>query len=158
MSLLEKYNFLVIHVMNPDGLSSGNTRYNNNMADLNNIWNNPDLMQPEVEGVQEWLNQYTREGNKITRFFDVHCWGQETENLYLTNNDMEFPELLNKQVHFAVYPSTSEGGATHFFMNTYGAKAATVELSQKYNSSTDLLTPDDYRNTGAAIVKALAEL
>lgn len=153
--LLDKYNFLVIHIMNPDGQSSGNTRYNNNMADLNNIWNAPDLMQPEVKGVQEWLNEYTNEGHKITRFFDVHCWGQETEHLYLTNNDHEFSEKLNEYMHFAVFPSTSVGGATNYFLNTFGAKAGTVELSQKFNNSTILLTPDDHRKAGVAFLKAL---
>jgi len=155
--LLDTYNFLVIHVMNPDGQTEGNTRYNSNMEDLNNIWNNPNLMQPEVQGVQDWLKEYTDQGHKITRFFDVHCWGQETEYLYLTNNDLDFCEKLNKYVHFAPFPSTSVGGATQYFQKTYGAKSTTVELSQKTNNSEILLSPDDYRDAGASVLKALME-
>lgn len=51
----KNFNYMIVPMMNPDGIYHGTSRYNMNMEDLNNVWLNDDKVQPEVSGVKNWV-------------------------------------------------------------------------------------------------------
>ena len=124
------------------------------MEDLNNSWVDPENPQIEVEGVKDWLELYLGKGHSIHRAMDVHCWGQEKHFLYLTNNDKEFNELINKHMYFNWWKIGNEKSANAYFEKIIGVQSATVEISQKHNNTKALLSQDDYRQAGVAILEA----
>lgn len=69
-SLLEKFNILLVPLVNPDGVYEGNWRSNVNGIDLNRDWHA--FSQPETLAIKNTLDQITKNGGKIVFALDFH--------------------------------------------------------------------------------------
>ncbi len=155
--LLKEYQFVVVPVVNPDGLVHGISRYNINMNDLNSQWfeNLAEIEEPEVKGLISWINNWYDQGNSIDHAFDVHCWGQRDHNLYITNNDTLYHKVIDRLTPFKVIPSNNVHSANWYFQYVRNIPVTTVELSQKTGRGTGLYTISDFREIGVNFAKAL---
>jgi len=72
ISLRNKYNFIVVPMLNPDGVVMGNTRYSVEGDDLNRCWDNPLIdIHPAIHSLKEMLKVITSE-NEIKMYCDLH--------------------------------------------------------------------------------------
>ena len=70
--LLDNFHLVVIPMMNPDGVSFGNSRCSLAGTDLNKVWNNPDrFTQPEVYYAKKLFTKL-KQDNEIAFFCDIH--------------------------------------------------------------------------------------
>lgn len=65
--------FVIIPMMNPDGVVLGNNRTGLAGTDFNRNWRSPNKeTEPEVVLVKEFLSELIKQGNKVAMFFDLH--------------------------------------------------------------------------------------
>ena len=65
--------FVIIPMMNPDGVILGNNRTGFAGNDFNRNWRSPNKeTEPEVVLVKDFLSELIKQGNKIAMFFDLH--------------------------------------------------------------------------------------
>lgn len=147
----------IVPMMNPDGIYQGTSRYNSNMADLNSIWMDESLTQPEVAGVKEWVHQWQEKGNRLSLFIDVHNHTQQNRrNVFIFQN----PELENfvasMQEFWPVEGARSSfGGSSRTWFYEQNIPSGTLELTQSRVGDGDYLTIDDYHQYGRGVVKAV---
>lgn len=73
IQLKQEYVFLIIPMLNPDGVVMGNSRYSLGGYDLNRCWGNPSQKtQPIVFALKERLKKLISAGNKIIAYCDLH--------------------------------------------------------------------------------------
>eukprot|EP00826_Nyctotherus_ovalis_P059698 TRINITY_DN8329_c0_g1_i18.p1 TRINITY_DN8329_c0_g1~~TRINITY_DN8329_c0_g1_i18.p1 ORF type:complete len:598 (+),score=131.92 TRINITY_DN8329_c0_g1_i18:73-1866(+) len=71
-ALRKRYNFVVVPMLNPDGVVMGNTRYSVEGDDLNRCWDNPlPGIHPAIYSLKEMLKGITVE-NEIKMYCDLH--------------------------------------------------------------------------------------
>ena len=155
----KKFVFKLIPMMNPDGVFNGTSRYNMEMEDLNNIWLNEEKMQPEVKGVQQWVQSWLMNGNRIDMFWDVHNHTQyHTYNVLLLKDDTlnSLRTVMNKYWPMRVWHSEPQGSA-HAYFYMKGIPSASLELTQSFSEEGGYLTISDYQNYGKATVLGFNE-
>ena len=151
--------YKVVPIMNPDGVFHGTSRYNLAMEDLNNIWVNDDLAQPEVTSVKSWTEAWFAEGKTIDLFIDVHNHSQfNTRNVFLFIADSldNFGQVIGAQWPIS-YGKAEFMGSSCTWFHKKGIPCGTIELSQSYVEEKEYLTVDDYHQYGEGTVKAISE-
>ena len=155
----EKFVYLIIPMMNPDGVFNGTSRYNMEMEDLNNIWLNDEKMQPEVLGVQQWADHWYKGGNSIDLFLDIHNHTQlYTYNVFIfKDNSLDsLATTMDKYWPTRIWHSEPEGSSHAYFL-TKKIPSGSVELTQSFSEQGDYLTISDYHKYGAGTVLGLIE-
>jgi len=154
-----KFVYKVIIMMNPDGVFNGTSRYNMEMEDLNNIWLNEQKMQPEVQGVQGWVEAWYAEGNKIDMFLDIHNHTQFYRYNVFIFKDHEIDSLvpdMNEYWPSRIWHSEFEGSSCAYFYQK-GIPCGSVELSQSFIEEGKYLTIEDYHQYGEGVVRGFID-
>jgi hypothetical protein len=158
-SIRANFIYKLIPMMNPDGVFYGTSRYNMAMDDLNNIWFDDSKMQPEVKGVQKWVDGWYAKGNKIDMFWDVHNHSQFYRYNVLLTKDNSLDSLHKVMTGF--WPmriwNSEPTGSSHAYFLSKGITAASLELTQSFVEEGDYLTIDDYHGFGKATVLGFRE-
>jgi len=160
-ALYAKQHFIyhIVPMMNPDGIYNGITRYNQNLEDLNNIWMNESLKQPEVEGIKEWQKELTAQDQGIDLFLDVHNHSQFHTYHVLITQDEHLDGLVD---HWKAYwpirswHSEFEGSSCAYFYDA-GIPSGTIELSQSFVEEDEYLTIEDYHQYGRGTVLGITD-
>ena len=136
----EKYNVLVVPMMNPDGVTAGHWRFNKGGTDLNRDWG--PFVQPETQAVQSAFKRFDTGEAKPALFLDFHStW----KNLFYTQKDEQAtsPPLFAKQwlaasdarIDDDIYPftrsatgTTDQANSKNYMFKTYGITAITYEV------------------------------
>lgn len=72
-ALRKQYTFLIVPMLNPDGVILGNTRYSIEGDDLNRCWDNPSAVHhPAIHSLKELLRNLTAEKAEIKVYCDLH--------------------------------------------------------------------------------------
>ena len=155
----EKFVYIMIPMMNPDGVFNGTSRYNMEMEDLNNIWLNDEKMQPEVLGVKNWVDTWYNDGGKIDLFLDIHNHTQlYTYNVFLfKDNDLDSLGItMDKYWPTRIWHSEPKGSSHAYFLKKE-IPSASVELTQSFSEQGDYLSISDYHSYGAGTVRGLLD-
>ena len=108
--LRENFVILVVPMLNPDGVSIGNTRTSLSGYDLNKCWKNPDrFIQPEIYYTKKLLLSLAKH-NKIAFFTDFHMSSMKNGCFTYSCNvpgsakvSREFPAMLYELLnHFQI--------------------------------------------------------
>jgi len=152
--------FHLIPMVNPDGAFEGNCRYNTNGEDLNNIWLDDGVGQPEVNCIRDWLKKRRREGLKLDLFLDIHSHSQKWPSntiIWKRETPADFVNLLN-QNGFPTDSRVSESSsaAAHVAGVFEEAFCGTVEMTQSHLGDGRYLDVEDYRKFGAGTVTSIS--
>ena len=74
-SFFERFNVLVVPLMNPDGVVNGNWRHNMGGRDLNRDWGN--FEHPETKAVHDYLQRLTQGDQRLVFALDFHSTQQD---------------------------------------------------------------------------------
>ena len=135
----ERYNLVVIPMINPDGVYHGHWRHNLSGLDLNRDWD--EFSQPETQAVKSELDRFAGE-DALTLFLDFHS--TRSNKLY-TQMDEEptDPPLFTRKWDEAVRarlpeslaeytrepsPARNSGTSKNYMYATYGIPAITYEV------------------------------
>lgn len=138
-SLGERYQFLIVPALNPDGVARGNWRANLGGKDLNRDWGS--FSQPETQAVKRWLDALPMSVRPVL-MLDFHSTWRNL--FYVQGEDIPAPQerflqawLGGKEANLPGYPFTIErrdanpgGGTTKgWFHETYAIPAYTYEVA-----------------------------
>lgn len=134
----KQFQFLIVPLLNPDGVARGHWRANSGGADLNRDWGA--FKQPETRAVRDWLARRSAKVRPVL-MLDFHSTNR---NLFYVQGDEANAQgkaflaawLGGKESAFAGYPFTIEprdanpgSGTTKNWFNTkYGIPAYTYEV------------------------------
>ncbi|MBI1403360.1 MAG: hypothetical protein GC147_09110 [Porphyrobacter sp.] len=133
--------FLVVPMLNPDGVTRGNWRANRGGTDLNRDWG--DFTQPETRSVKAWLDALPA-GVRPVLMVDFHS--TRTNLFYVQGDEASEGQqrflaawLGGREQAFADYPFTIEprnanpgsGTAKNWFFETYAIPAYTYEVADE---------------------------
>ncbi|HSJ77170.1 MAG TPA: M14 family metallopeptidase [Erythrobacter sp.] len=137
--LPEDLQFLIVPMLNPDGVVRGHWRANRGGIDLNRDWG--DFSQPETRAVKGWLDALPPEVRPVL-MIDFHSTGR---NLFYVQGDEASPAqarflaawLGGRESAFAGWPFTIEprnanpgsGTAKNWFFAAYAIPAYTYEVA-----------------------------
>ena len=155
----EKFNYMIVPLMNPDGIFNGTSRYNMQMEDLNNIWLDDTRAQPEVTGVKNWIESWESNGNKLDLFIDLHNHTQfHKYNVFIFEDHSQdsLASIMNKYWPIRIWHSEFEGSSCAYFQRL-GIPSGTIELSQSHLDDGKYLNIEDYHLFGKGAVIALNE-
>jgi predicted deacylase len=154
---LQRFNVLVIPMLNPDGVSKGNWRHNANGMDLNRDWKA--FSQVETQAVKRRLDEITMAGENIVYAIDFHSTWHDVfytmpsdhgaQPAHFTEEwlDTLAKQISAEQIHFKVLqkPGTNQdtGVFKQFIADTYGVHAITYEMGD---------------NTDRQVIKQVAEI
>ena len=138
-ALGQRYQFLAVPMLNPDGVAHGNWRANLGGKDLNRDWG--DFSQPETQAVKRWLDALPG-GIRPVLMLDFHSTFRNL--FYVQGAEASEAEeaflqawLGSKESAFPDYPFTIErrdanpgsGTTKNWFHDTYGIPAYTYEIA-----------------------------
>lgn len=153
----QHFNYLIIPMMNPDGLYHGISRYNVQMEDLNNIWMDDDKAQPEVAGVKAWAESWFAEGNSLDLFLDIHNHTQFHQYNVFIFQDHGLDDLvpiMDELWPVRIWHSEFKGSSCSYFFRK-GIPSGTIELSQSHLADGVYLDIKNYQAFGKGAVIAL---
>jgi len=153
------FNYMIVPMMNPDGIYNGTSRYNMNMEDLNNVWLNDDKVQPEVSGVKNSVESWYADGNEIDLFLDIHNHTQfHRYNVFVLQDHSLDSMAMVMDKHWPIRSWHSEfKGSSCGWSFGKGIPSSTIELSQSHLDDGKYLTIEDYLSFGKGTVIALNE-
>ncbi|HUU29958.1 MAG TPA: M14 family zinc carboxypeptidase [archaeon] len=89
-TVLKKFVYHLVPLMNPDATSRGGYRYNMHDVDLNRNWDDYQqdewdraMSEPEVAAVQRAIRNWVSGGGGLDFFFDFHCLTRLSDNLLI---------------------------------------------------------------------------
>ena len=153
----ERFVVHVVPALNPDGLVRGITRYNAAMADLNSLWTDSIVREPEVAAVKQWIAGQYQQGVCVAVFLDIHNQTQQWNNHALIVADDRFRRLLGGFASEWTFQKTTPGRGTaaEYMAQRYDVPAATVELTQSHTGDGRYLDIEDYMRLGERTLLAL---
>ncbi len=182
---LNNYVFVMVPMVNPDGVFHGGYRYNMNAVDLNRNWNDVALNdwdralpEPEVAAAKHFFSNWMAEVGRMDFFFDFHCLTSLENNLLMIRaaSDSVPPEVAAEQARFTDlfskrwYWRRSEdknlggsacGWAAANFAREYGVKSFTPEHCigwiRRADGEPTKARPAFWRELGADYVWVLRE-
>jgi hypothetical protein len=150
--------FLIVPLLNPDGVARGHWRANRGATDLNRDWG--EFTQPETRAVKAWLDALPP-GVRPAAMIDFHS---TSRNLFYVQGDEASERqqrflgawLAGRENAFPGYPFTIEprnanpgsGTAKNWFHTTYAVPAYTYEVA-------DTADRDGTRTAAAALAGSL---
>ena len=142
-AFLDKFNLLVIPMINPDGVEDGNWRFNTGGMDLNRDWG--PFSQPETQAVRNAFERFHANEDEVIFFLDFHSTGR---NLLYTQADDEAtnPPMFTRDWVAAVkarldndvYPFTREARhnsgrpiSKNYMYDSFGIPSITYEVGDE---------------------------
>lgn len=137
------FNVMIIPMINPDGVTEGNWRFNKGGTDLNRDWG--PFTQPETQAVRKALDPFIEGEKSVAFFLDFHStW----RNLMYTQADdeptsppmfaKEWLEAVDAKLDDDVYPFTREARhnsgkptSKNYMYETFGISAITYEVGDQ---------------------------
>lgn len=140
---LDKFNVLVIPMINPDGVDDGNWRFNTGGMDLNRDWG--PFTQPETQAVRSAFNRFHTGEDDIIFFLDFHS---TQRNLLYTQTDDEptnpamftrdWIAAVDARLDDTVYPFTREARpisgrpiSKNYMYENFGIPSITYEVGDE---------------------------
>lgn len=158
--------YKIIPMMNPDGIFHGITRFNGNLEDLNQEWDDDFTdtlhlpVEPEVACVKKWLLEWKNSGKNIDLGLDIHSQGQQgSMNLLHTPEGM----LAGLTPHFNKYwpvkyvPMEFSGSLNDCLAKEFHIPSGTFEIPQSRIKNEAYLTIDDYYTYGKGIALGITD-
>ncbi len=133
-----RFNILVVPMLNPDGVHLGNWRHNANGFDLNRDWGK--FVQPETRLIGDFLNNIVKEGGRIVYGLDFHSTRRDVfytmpedypiKPAGLTQSWLDSLQNLTADFDVVQQPGTSPGRGVfkQFIADTYQVHAITYEM------------------------------
>ncbi len=160
------HQFLIVPLLNPDGVARGHWRANRGAVDLNRDWG--DFSQPETRAVKAWLDALPASVRPVA-MIDFHS---TSRNLFYVQGDEEASAaqqrfraawLTGKENALPGYPFTIEprnanpgsGTAKNWFHATFAVPAYTYEVADTADRAA---TRDAARQFAATLPTALETL
>jgi hypothetical protein len=147
---LDHFNLLIIPMINPDGVGTGNWRFNDGRKDLNRDWGT--FSQPEIQAVRDAFARFrTVDGSggddRVAFFLDFHSTHR---NLLYTQTDDEptsppmfardWLKAVDDRLDDNVYAFTREARpnsgrpiSKNYMYDTYGISSITFEVGDETN-------------------------
>jgi hypothetical protein len=130
--LREDYYFLVVPMLNPDGVFLGNNRMDALGQNLNRFYHLPDLtLQPSCYGIKTLVENFRRE---LLCFFDLHGHANK-KSCFLFGNSINNMRKQAESVLFAKHLSTNcehiEFKACNFSKRQMSSKDKNEEMSKE---------------------------
>lgn len=135
----QRFNILILPIMNPDGVHHGHWRHNANGIDLNRDWF--DLSQVETKQAHDKIQSIVKAGGKMVFSLDFHSTQQDifyTVPTDYTIAPAAFSESLIERIdkstisNFVVRPkpgsSPGRGVFKQYFADTYNTHSITYEM------------------------------
>lgn len=167
----QRYNFLVVPLLNPDGVALGHWRHNLGSTDLNRDWGG--FTQPETTAVQKRLDEVTSHSS-LNLMLDFHSTNRDV--LYIqessdATNPQNFNEIWIRNVvaqnhatqaentaagfEIAPRPTTNNGTSKNYFYSKYGVPSITFEVGD--TTDRDML-PSRMHTFAQALVDTFIQL
>ena len=130
--------FVVVPLVNPDGVDLGYWRHNLGSKDLNRDWF--EHSQPETQTVLRLVEELDRGGKQLMVLLDFHSTNRDVLYTQMDNEETEPPQFtqnwyrvagelgLETLPEYAPRPVTDQGVAKSYFYKTYGSPAITYEV------------------------------
>jgi len=166
--LRRRFIFVILPMLNPDGVASGNGRANNAGLDLNRCWERPP-QGSEIAASRKAVEALCLSAGGVLALLDLHAHSRRHGVFTLSNpRTPAFPDLLakigaptfdRKQCVFS-YNRSKRGSARCVAWKELGIEHAhTVEATYaRVPSSSRLITPNDLSELGRNLVRACALL
>ncbi|MCY3884309.1 MAG: lyase family protein [Gammaproteobacteria bacterium] len=161
-----RHNFLIVPLLNPDGVALGHWRHNLGSADLNRDWG--EFAQPETASVQRKLDSIAPH-TELNLMLDFHSTNRDvlyvqdpadqTEPTNFTEHWIKNIEVQNHAAQIeqtvagyeiAPRPNSDNGTSKNYFYSKYGVPAITFETGDNTNR-------DDIPSRMAAFATALVD-
>ncbi|RUO42008.1 peptidase M14 [Pseudidiomarina aestuarii] len=134
-----RYNVLVVPMVNPDGVANGHWRHNAGGKDLNRDWG--EFSQPETKAVIDYLNQQLGEDERLAFALDFHSTQQDIFYTLAPESGAQPTDFVTRWLDalkasrlssFTVRERASYREESHVFTHyigrTYGVHAVTFEF------------------------------
>ncbi len=137
----ERFQVVMVPLVNPDGVALGHWRHNTGGVDLNRDWG--PFTQPETRAIKAWLDANVSDDNRIRLLLDFHS---TKRNLFYTHRDVDVTDppdvardwLVAGFARLPDYPVTREASALaeqanskNWFYASYGIPAITYETGDE---------------------------
>ena len=141
--LFQRYNFMILPLLNPDGVALGHWRHNLGSTDLNRDWG--PFTQPETTTVRDKLESIGA-APKLRLMLDFHSTNRDVLYVQEEADETDPPQfaeiwmrMVAQRLHanqdtpgaagyeLAPRPTTSIGTSKNYFYSTYGIPAITFE-------------------------------
>lgn len=164
-AMAARYQFLIVPLLNPDGVARGNWRANLGGTDLNRDWG--DFTQPETLAVKDWLDALP-DGVRPVAMLDFHSTNRNL--FYVQGDEASERELAflaswlgGKEDVFPDYRFTIErrnanpgsGTTKNWFHQTYGIPSYTYEVGDNADRAG---TRQAAESLASSLLKALEAL
>lgn len=158
--------YKIIPMMNPDGIFNGVTRFNANLEDLNQEWDDDFTdtlhlpVESEVACVKKWIREWKNSGKSIHLGLDIHSQGQQgSMNLLHTPKDMlaTLTPYLNKYWPVKYVPMEFSGSLNDCLAKEFYIPSGTFEIPQSRIKDGAYLTIDDYHLYGKGIALGITD-
>ncbi len=140
----QRFNLIIVPLLNPDGVAQGHWRHNINGIDLNRDW--IEFSQAETRLVRDKLNAIVEQGGKLVMAVDFHSTQQDVFYTMPTDYGLhpktlvvDWLKLLKQKTasSFVVRnkPGSSPGRGIfkQYFADTFGVHAITYEMGDNTN-------------------------
>jgi predicted deacylase len=137
----ERFNVIILPMMNPDGVVAGNWRHNEGGVDLNRDWG--PFWQPEPGLIRELIEELYDEGKSIHLFVDFHSTNR---NLMYTQMDYEpispavftnrwvessMAQLPDYEFTQEKRPASETANGKNYMYQRYGIPSVTYEVGDE---------------------------
>ncbi len=184
-AVLDDYVFVMVPMVNPDGIFHGGYRYNMNAVDLNRNWNDEALNdwdraipEPEVASVQRLYSDWMADVGRMDFFFDFHCLtalsggllmiseGGDNVSAEIDAEQEKFTDLFSKRWQFRRSKGNGMSGSAASWVagdygREYGVKCFTPEHCigriSRAGEEPMKATPALWRGIGADYIWVLRE-
>lgn len=112
ISLLHRYIFKIVPMVNVDGVIYGNSRCDINGCDVNRQWSNPNrYFLPIVFNIKSTFEKMIAEGYEIDYFLDLHGHSKKYNLLNVDSTALSMPVMTS--------PKASQAGCSHIYSAKY---------------------------------------
>ena len=169
--LFQRYNFMILPLLNPDGVVHGHWRHNLGSTDLNRDWG--PFAQPETAAVRDKLESKGAT-DRLRLMLDFHStnrdvlYVQEEQDVtnppnfaerWLRNADerMSRTDKLEGSVgyEFAPRPTSDQGTSKNYFYSTYGIPSITFETGDNSDRASLPLRMDAFARSMVELLQAI---
>jgi hypothetical protein len=141
-AFLERFNLLIVPLVNPDGVFSGNWRHNQAGVDLNRDWFA--RSQPETQAVHNKIKEITQKGGRVVFALDFHSTHKDVFYTMPQDYGLANPSFASdwlSELRKQVYPlpvietpgQSKQGIFKQYIADTYSVHAVTYEVGDDSN-------------------------
>ena len=172
--LRNEYTFILIPMLNPDGVVLGNTRCSLGGYDLNRCWSNPSSNQPTILALKNRLQYLISKGGYITMYCDLHGHSKLLNSfvyacpstLTQASRVRDIPRLIARRCLFFDYRQCSFRVESDRLTTARVVVWKELKASNSFTLETSMFgyiigedvkvfTEDDYLRIGEALLEAL---